>query len=516
MGNPASEANFDLQGWGAVQAYPFISPTGDTTKRYQLLDAANSLTFAGVTPGTAYDLTTEVEDGGCTDNFQIIVAGTILYNYIADSNTATEIKTHFVAIPSNLVTGDNLTVTFLDTSTDGCGLAAVYNVQITPGSAPTCLLASFCNTLFNQNDYKVPYGGKYVNGNLVPFSDNEVNKRRPYTDYISDWGCTITSAAMIVNYYSRLPARTQSSPALFQTDPPTLNNWLVSNNGYQSGDLKTSSLLVSPQNPKGQYYTKGLVIWDAVGSYASGNGLTMSVTTEGPNDKDLNTYLSQQQPVELEVKTKFGGYHWIVALAQTTENGASTWQIYDPDPQINSSNTPTQSITTLLDAYKNSYLSMAVFDPLIPTTGFTASSDPVQMLVTDSQGRQSGFNPATGTVISQIPGSSYFDGYLSSDSSTSSQDAQDSTTEMVELDLVGAEAGTYTLQITTVTGGTFSVELLPYEAQGQPASAQIISGQLATNGTATYDLSYSSSSGSGNIQVFWKVFLPFVSQPGGS
>ena len=132
LGNPASEAGFNLQGWGDAQdapVNPLVAPSGDTSKRFQLWHADNSLTFSSVVPGTTYTLTTEVDDAGCADDFQVLANGTLLLTYYGHRG-ADFVVAHQVTIPGDLVTSDQLIITFRNISGDACGLAAVYNVTL--------------------------------------------------------------------------------------------------------------------------------------------------------------------------------------------------------------------------------------------------------------------------------------------------------------------------------------------------------------------------------------------------
>ncbi len=132
LGDPSSEAGFGLQGWGGMQEgfeNPLTAPSGDTSKRFQNLHADNSLVFSPVTPGATYVLTTEVDDGGCADDFQIVVDGVIVYEFWALDGPE-EVRTHQVTIWDYHVTTESLVVTFRNTSGDNCGLAAVYNVRL--------------------------------------------------------------------------------------------------------------------------------------------------------------------------------------------------------------------------------------------------------------------------------------------------------------------------------------------------------------------------------------------------
>lgn len=132
MGNPSSETNFKLEGWGRVESSPLnvlTSPTGDRTKRFQILRRDSLVTFSAVEPGLSYLVIAEVEDGGCTDNFQILANGEPLYAFTGQ-RARPVIRVHTIAVPGNIIRTDQVRVTFRNTSTDDCGLAAVYNVRL--------------------------------------------------------------------------------------------------------------------------------------------------------------------------------------------------------------------------------------------------------------------------------------------------------------------------------------------------------------------------------------------------
>lgn len=131
IGDPKSETTFGLQGWDRAEGpgvNPYTSPTGDRTKRFQRLRGDNSLTFTGVTANLPYRLTTEVEDGNCTDNFQILINNTPLYRFNGDHGMV--VRIHTFSIPANIVTTERLIVTYRNLATDNCGLAAVFNLRL--------------------------------------------------------------------------------------------------------------------------------------------------------------------------------------------------------------------------------------------------------------------------------------------------------------------------------------------------------------------------------------------------
>lgn len=137
LGNPADEALHNLLGWGDAEGPPdnsHISPSGDQTKRYQILRGDNSLDLGVVEAGVTYSLMAEVEDGVCTDNFEIYVNGQgPIYQYTGQNagTSNVTVETHQVLIPAGYITDKRVTVTFRNTSSDDCGFAAVYNVRLT-------------------------------------------------------------------------------------------------------------------------------------------------------------------------------------------------------------------------------------------------------------------------------------------------------------------------------------------------------------------------------------------------
>lgn len=134
LGDPASEASHNLKGWGGAQGAkenPHPSPSGDSSKRFQLLRSDNSLELDGSVPSQGYNLVTEVEDGGCDDSFQIIVNGEPVYQY-QSRRTGREVIQHKVNIPPKTIKQSKTIVNFRNSATDSCGAAAVYNVRLEP------------------------------------------------------------------------------------------------------------------------------------------------------------------------------------------------------------------------------------------------------------------------------------------------------------------------------------------------------------------------------------------------
>ena len=132
MGNPQSEASHNLIGWGEG-AYDSnaASPSGDISFRYQPQGAAALVTLCVAKAGVAYTLTTEVQDFGCDDSFEIFVNDNPAPVYQFTGTRANIVRVHTVAIPADDIPSQTVVLGFESTSKD-CGIAAVYNIRLSP------------------------------------------------------------------------------------------------------------------------------------------------------------------------------------------------------------------------------------------------------------------------------------------------------------------------------------------------------------------------------------------------
>jgi hypothetical protein len=342
-----------------------------------------------------------------------------------------------------------------------------------------CTLPNFGNPLFDQLDYNAtPYGGKYVNGVLIPFKYNTV--RGKGTDTIADWGCNLVSGVMLINNYAaQLGVIDPNTGKTFQTDPNTLNDWLQRNGGYETGQILTNQLI-------GQYYDKSFVIQQDIAYYASLHGVhfTFEKSLFGENTQNnmaLNGHLCALNPVELAVNS---GGHWVDASGQSVVNNTNTWQIVDPDPLLNAMKS---AFTTLYQGYGNQYASMNLFESGGPGNSLTVFSDPVPFLIIDSQGRETGFDPTTQNTVTQIPNSSYGDEFLASDTSGG-------ITQQTVFNVASAANGTYTLEVIG-SGANYLLDIVPYDSQGLGGTPVSISGPSALGVIDTYLVAYSPTPG---------------------
>lgn len=133
---------------------------------------------------------------------------------------------------------------------------------------------------------------------------------------IQRWGCALTSASMILNYYG------------YSTDPETLNIWL---NNQQDG-----------------YIRNGLVNWLAISRYtkinSDGTKPSLEYTRLANNNNNLINELKNNRPAILEEPG-----HYVVAKSQTK----NSFGINDPGF--------TNKLT--LDSYNNNFLSIGAYTP---------------------------------------------------------------------------------------------------------------------------------------------------------
>ncbi len=338
----------------------------------------------------------------------------------------------------------------------------IYYTFPAPPHQP-CVLANFGDPI--RQDVGTwagkPYGGKYVNGVLINFKSNQV--RGLGTDNIADWGCALTSYVMVINYVA---VRQGIS---FHTDPEALNDWLQQYNGYSTGDVISSPTY-------GQYYDGSTVLPPKVEEYALTKGIKLhfsigTITTKDKIDKEL----CNLRPVILAVNN---AGHYVVTTGR--EQTLNTWFINDPLK----SNT-----TTLQEAYNGQYQAEGT-----TSVSFEAPEghirvirhSPVELLITDSQGRRTGLDPTSGIRFAEIPLSLYGIESLGSDNGNGG------SIQNAFLDIDKPINGVYTLEATGTASGSYSLDILTVDNVGH-GTLVTISGLAAPGATDTYFIGYISA-----------------------
>ncbi len=239
----------------------------------------------------------------------------------------------------------------------------------------------------------------------------------PSDNSISSWGCALTSATMVLNYYgiTKLPNGTT-------LDPGSLNTWLESqNDGYVDN------------------ITSGYVNWVAIARLSklakSVNNITAFDALEfskftGMNNTQLTNDLKNNIPDILEEPG-----HFIVAKGI---NG-STFDINDPYYNDNK----------LSDIYSNTYQSIGTFTP--------AHSDLSYIMLTYNPNLTIMVKDKNGNVIGQ----SFTQNPLVSD-----QHSNNKTSAIEILYIPKPDSGNYTITISSNTNTNYDLKTYIYDING--------------------------------------------------
>ena len=131
IGDLRGEEGHELEGWAGRWREQPRSPSGDTTFRYQLLQGRASLKLCITHFGFDHEITTEVQDYGCDDSFEIYVNG-FGPRYEFAGTRSNIVRVHSFPVPSMYLRSYVVTVEYRNTAADTCGAAGVYNVRLEP------------------------------------------------------------------------------------------------------------------------------------------------------------------------------------------------------------------------------------------------------------------------------------------------------------------------------------------------------------------------------------------------
>ncbi len=381
---------------------------------------------------------------GCLVGWDGVTGGPSVYNVTVKSHTGGNLES-FNGTVELLVGSDT-------PSTDITDLAGNPLLSGTPtGANETYQLINTSVPLFLQTN---PIWANNIYGN-----------NGGATDTIKRWGCWMTSAAMIINFWGQ-----KSSPP-FQTNPGNLNTWLRNNKGYDGG----------------------LVVHAAITKYASVNNVSLYYKglISGRNDAVLDDYVTSGNPVIIGVDLRPNSKgvlvpnHWVVATGKTTVGSQSTYSINDP----------IYGITTLLDKWSNNYSNIVLFSgtPADPRTLRISAHSPVELLVTDPLGRKSGFDPTTNTTWNEIPNAIYVEQSLAPDDGSSVP-----ALENKFLDISSPLDGDYVIEMIGTGEGPYEIDSFASDLSGN-IYTNAYTGVAQNNSVDTHIISFNSSTG---IRIF--------------
>lgn len=368
-------------------------------------------------------------------------------------NATTLMVTWFVQ--TQCFTTGTFTMTFFRQGT----AFATSTFQITPTIPPGTVPGDNSNPVdgdtinYNQGFYSdVQYGDfcKFpvtTNGrtrNVIGHCDPVLHPTETIM-HISALGCALTDATMVLGYFGAF------------TDPPTLNTYLTNNGGYNDA---------------------GGIRWSVIQQYAASRNLGLGFTSTNNSGTAVRNPTCSKGPIIIPVQHTVGNsatihHHFVTTWGQQGDP-ATTLLLKDPNGGIGdllSGTTPPRN-------YNNNYFGTREFQG--PDQNFTFPTfngdltvtihSPAELLITNSAGQQTGFDPITNTSFDQIPNSAYVDDSITDVTDDSDTPAQ---SDSKVLDLGAAAADTYTLTVTGTDVGTYSLEFVSFDPNFQPASSAI-------------------------------------------
>ena len=266
---------------------------------------------------------------------------------------------------------------------------------------------------------------------------------RPWTDphghygTIGEWGCAMTSTAMVVSYYGDLQGEQT-------TTPRELNNWLRANGGYSNG----------------------LILWAKVAEFAreEKNIDLYYYAGMGPNNGIINAFLCNRAPMILHTTSSPYSGHYVVA---TGVSSATAWTVNDPGGyNLTSLNaTPEKDFRKYgSDEEIPEYLTIVIHPPNAPDRTREDTSESVSIVVTDPVGRVLEYDAIADTYSNQILDASFDIESLAAD------DGSGAIVEAYTFATGAPLEGEYQVQVIPHVSGNYELHLLGYDVAGGSSS----------------------------------------------
>jgi hypothetical protein len=221
----------------------------------------------------------------------------------------------------------------------------------------------------------------------------------------------------------------------------------------------------------------------AVARYAQTHGVSLYYQgrVDRNDDAIVDTYLCTKNPVLLKVP--HGKGHFVLATGQTVVDETETFLINDPGYQ-----------NSTLAGYGFTYTGIRKFSstPTPPHALLITGHSPIELLLIDSLGNQTGYDPTTGQTTNQIPNSGYGTEAIADDDDPTSDDA---TPETRELDVPLASDGTFILKAFGTGTGPFTIDFTSYDSNGNPTFATV-TGNATPGSSMSYRVTHSAVLGS--------------------
>lgn len=304
---------------------------------------------------------------------------------------------------------------------------------------------------YAQRDYSQNYANTCHDPGQGNFYSCSLNKPGQVPWTIAEIGCTLTSLASTLSYFGA------------SVDPPTLNQWLIDNDGYDStGDFP--ALRVFAQ-------------------YARSRNVAVSFV--GLRDEDptnLNTNICTYGPVPIRADNDT---HTVTATGR--DDALTTFSILDASDGV----TKELADARYGNQFNKQYLFSGAEHQFTDQSGLTFSfHSPVEAFVVDPLGRRQGIDPRTGAFYNDIPKAFY--GPLS----TIGPVIPTGYEPPKVLDIIQPAEGLYTLTVVGTGAGTYNAEFIAYDI-GLNRSRTSVKDMPTAPGVANiYQITFSKAVGS--------------------
>jgi hypothetical protein len=289
-----------------------------------------------------------------------------------------------------------------------------------------------------------------------------------------DFGCAVTAVTDVFSAYGKK----QIEDKLL--DPGTLNTWLAGKNGFTGCAIVWSNAATA-------------VHLGAPSILFRNNNLDW---TEGKDA--IDNALNQGNMPILGIMTKYGTHFLTISAKLPDVDGLPDYKIVDPamypfEPAM-PGNTG-KSLSQTYGGFTNVFESIIYKKISVPQKTLTLRAhSPVQLNITDPNGHQTGFNPASQTIMQNITSSTYGvePGIASTDGSSSAGD------ETKYFQVINPTEGYYKIEVVGIGNGSYTLDITTTDDQGN-SSTSIIKGFAQTAITEMYDLKYSNNATSAPV-----------------
>jgi hypothetical protein len=240
---------------------------------------------------------------------------------------------------------------------------------------------------------------------------------------IKQKGCSVSSAAMLLGYHG------------VNVDPPTLNQWLKMNNGYNRA---------------------GNIDWFRVAAYGRKAGKEITYIDKPTGTLEQN--ICEYGPQIINVKNAPLS-HFVSVTGRDSEK--TTWLINDPNG----------GVSTTLNKYNNIISAKRIFSG--PEHTFTDPTglvvhlhSPAELVITNPLGQRLGTDPITGTTYNEIPHGYYnLLGDIDDDDPDDALLPDPEPDPTKEIEIFQPVAGQYTLDVIGTGAGAYSMEITTYDPE---------------------------------------------------